>query len=302
MIHGLDLLDTTRAPLARLNSSGLPIRAGQVHKVWRGLVQVEGCMEPSVPVVLKWMSGEIKAPMELACSLVGAEVGLPVPRGVMVLAKRDQLPTLSASAKPLPGTDDFLCYGSALQWPDDSAARLLTDDKAVAEHLWKTLCDSSVAAPGAAWDELAANADRHTGNFVFDGTKHWFIDHELALQPIARMMRRLYATAERQLLMAHQARANILASELAQRHPMNHGMHEQPVKFGRAEQRMQLLADRVRTWQTGNMRVDHIWPMTEIILRGIILRLPALALMLNRRLNVPDGPLEWNSSKTPPPS
>lgn len=297
MIHGLDLDDTTRAPLARLNSSGLPIDAGQVHKVWRGLVQVEGCMEPSVPVALKWMAGgEHKLPLELACSLAGAELGLTIPRGVLVLSRRDQLPGLPGTARPLPGTEDYLCYGSVHQWPDDTVARLLDDDDAVEEHTWQKLCASPGAPAGAAWDELAANADRHTGNVVFDGQRYWLIDHELALQPIAKVMRRFAAPGARLQLVEHRARENTLAAQLARRHPMSHGILKQPASFARAEQRLRALADRVRLWQTGHPQVDTVWPLTEVVLRGISLRLPALAVMLNQRLNIADARSLWNSS------
>lgn len=99
MIPGLDIEDTTRAPLAHLNSAGLPIDAGQTHKVWRGQVQVPGRTQPSVPVALKWMAGQVKLAIELACALAAGEMNLPVPRGVVVLADRDQLPGLASSAK-----------------------------------------------------------------------------------------------------------------------------------------------------------------------------------------------------------
>jgi hypothetical protein len=296
MIHGLDLEDTARPPVARLASSGLAISAGQVHKVWRGLVQVEGCMEPAVPVSLKWMSGAHKLPVELACALAGAELGLPVPRGVVVLAKRDQLPGLPVGAKSLPGSDDYLCFGSVHQFPDDSVARLLLDDEAVAEHTWRQLCATSAAAPGAAWDELAANADRHPGNLVFDGNKYWFIDHELALEPIAKAMKTFAVQAVRQRVLDHRARVNQVAAQLAHRRPNDHEMLAQPSRFARADQKLKLLADKLRDWSTGRTHLDEVWPMTEVVLRGIGLRLPALSMMLNERLGVPDSTSLWNSS------
>ena len=295
VIHGLDLDDTTRAPLARLNSSGLVINVGQTHKVWRGLVQVERCMEPAIPVALKWMPGSHKLPIELACALAAAEIGLPVPRGVLVLAKRDQLPGLVAAAKPLPGSDDFLCYGSAHQFPDDSRAQHL-DGPGTEEFTWKDLCDHPVAAPGAAWDELADNADRHIGNLLFDGSKYWFIDHELALPPIAKVMRNLVQQRDRLQVVEHRARVNLVAEQLQRRRPNDHGMLAQPPRFARIEGRLKVLADRVRLWQTGHAQVDHVWPLTEIVLRGIASRLPALALMLTERLDIPSANSLWNSS------
>lgn len=300
MIHGLDPSDTSRPPLARLNSGGLPINAGQVHKVWRGLVQVPGSMEPGIPVALKWMAGAHKLPIELACALAGAELSLPVPSGVVVLATRDQLPGLPAAARPVPGSDDYLCYGSMHQWPDDSSARLL-DDEAAAEHTWRQLCATQSAAPGAAWDELAANADRHVGNLIFDGSKYWFIDHELALEPMAKVMRTWAVQAARQRVIEHRARVNTVADELSRRRPNDHGILAQPARFARAQARINLVADQVRNWSTGHAQVDAVWQLTEVVLRGIATRLPPLALMLNQRLQVPDPKALWSSSSTQPP-
>ena len=255
MIHGLDLSDTQRAPLARLNSGGLPINAGQMNRVWRGMVQVPGSFEPSVPVAIKWMPGQAKLPIELACSLAGAELRLKVPRGVLVLATRDQLPGLPAGAKPLPGTDDYLCFGSMHQWPDDSAARAL-DDASSREHTWRQLCELPSAAPAAAWDELTANGDRHTGNLLFDGEDYWLIDHDLALEPFAQVMRRWAVQSARQRILEHRARANEVAEQLCRRHPNDHAIHAQPTRFTKVEHRLNQLADQMRSWNTGNPGVD----------------------------------------------
>ncbi len=294
MIHGLDLDDHKAPPFARLVSTGLPIDKGQVHKVWRGLVQVPGSTEPAIPVALKWMSGQSKLPIELACSLAAAQLGLPVPRGVVVLSSRDQLPGLPAAVKPLPGSDDVICYGGMHQWPDDSAARLLDEDGA-AEYTWRQLCQSASAAPGAAWDELTANPDRHVNNLLFDGLRYWFIDHEQALEPMAQMMRRWAATVVRQAVLEHQAKVNAVATQLVRRRPRDHEILGQPSHFNRAARRIELLADAVRGWSSGHKHVDDVWPLTEVVLRGISLRLPALADMLTRRLQIPLPRSLWNS-------
>jgi hypothetical protein len=243
------------------------------------------------------MSGSHKLPIELACSMAGQLLPIPIPKGVVVLAERDQLPGLSGAAKPMPGSSLFLCFGSVHQWPDDTIARMLNDDAAADEFTWRQLCESGSAAPGAAWDELAANADRHTGNLVFDGAKYWFIDHELALQPIARMMRSFTAPSSRDRLLAYRSPANIVAGELVRRQPRNHELMSQPGRFTREEKHLKLLADKVRTWRTDYRFIDEsVWPMTEVVLRGIALRLPALALMLGERLRLPNPDSLWNSS------
>ncbi|MBB1161488.1 hypothetical protein [Aquariibacter albus] len=295
LVPGLDLDDTSRPPWARLMSGGLTVEAGQENKVWRGQLQVPGSTESCVPAVVKWMNNQPKVAIELACALAAAELKLDVPRGVVVLAERDQLPGLPVRAKPLPNTQDFLCFGSVHQWPDDSAVRML-DDAAAEEHTWRRLCEMPAAAPGAAWDELVANADRHTGNLIFDGHRYWFIDHELALQPLAQVIRRWAVQANRQRVLEHRARGNELAAQLARRRPSDHGLQGQPAKFQKAGQRLGLLADRMRQWHTGYPPVDDIWPMAEVVLRGIAARLEPLALMVNERLGVREGASLWNSS------
>lgn len=301
LVHGLDPDDTSRPPVARLNSGGLPIDAGQTHKVWRGQVQVDGCLEPCIPVAIKWMPGQAKLPIELACSLAAAELSLPVPRGIVVLAMRDQLPGLPATARPLPGTTDYLCFGSLYQWPDDSITRFL-DNEAVAEYTWRKLCDLPVASQGAAWDELAANHDRHVKNLIYTGTdrrEYMFIDHELALEPIATAMRNWAAQRTRQSILDHRARVNQVAAQLTKRRPNDHDMLAQPARLSRAQRRVELLADKVRQWSTGHSQIDPIWPLVEVVLRGIATRLPALDLMMHERLRVPSAKDLWNSSSNP---
>ncbi len=100
---------------------------------------------------------------------------------------------------------------------------------------------------------------------------------------IAKAMRHFAEQAARHRLIDHRARANLLA---------------QPQRFARIEMRMTLLADRVQQWSTSNAAVDSNWPMTEIVLRGIALRLPTLGLMLNQRLQTPDASSLWNSSSS----
>lgn len=297
MIPGLDPKDTSRPPLARLNSGGLPVFAGQVHKVWRGQVQVPGCTEPSVPVALKWMSGQVKLSIELACSIAGSELHVRIPHGVVVLAERDQLPGLPSTARPLGNGKDFLCFGSLHQWPDDSATRMM-DDEAAEEYVWQQLCRQPAAANGAVWDELAANPDRHVRNFIFDGKDYWFIDHEAALEPISKVMKQWAVQAARQSVIDFRAKKNLLALQLQQRKPKDHGMEQHSNALVRAQRRLEVVADRIREWRTGSSHVDVLWPLVEVTVRGIALRLPALPLMVHERLQTPEKKLIWNSSSS----
>jgi hypothetical protein len=112
-------------PVMDLNSGAVALSAGQTNKAWRGLVQTNGSSELSVPVVLKWIPNGPKLSIELACAIASSILQLPVPPGMLVLAHPDQLPGLSASAQR---KQRLICFGSRLQWPDDTFARLYPDD------------------------------------------------------------------------------------------------------------------------------------------------------------------------------
>jgi hypothetical protein len=49
-------------------------------------------------------------------------------------------------------------------------------------------------------------------------------------------------------------------------------------------------------WRTGTPQLDAVLTDAEIIVRGIILRLPALGEQLTQRLSSNSGPLLWESS------
>ncbi len=245
------------------------------------------------------MTGQVKLPIELACALAAAEMQLPVPRGIVVLADRDQLPGLPASARPVPNGTEYLCFGSSHQWPDDSVTRLM-DDEAAEEYVWQQMCKLPVAATGAAWDELAANPDRHVRNLIFDGKDYWFIDHEAALEPISKVMKQWAVKSVREGLLDFRARKNIVASQLQQRRPRDHGIEAQSASLARAQRKVEVVAYSVREWHTGRPHLDALWPLVEVALRGIALRLPALPLMVHDRLQLPNKTLLWNSSSSRP--
>lgn len=288
--------DLESLPVVHLMSAGAPIYAGQLNRVWRALVQTPGSVDSALPVVLKFMPSNVKVSIELGCSLASAVIGLPVPRGMVVLANPDELVGLPQQARPLPGRSEVLCYASVLRWPDDTAERALADDPAVTDFLWRRFCDTKLASPSAAWDELVANADRHTKNFVFDGARYWLIDHELSLRPISESIQRMTETAGRLSLVDHKADDNKVAHQLLQRRPADHGMLQQPKGFESRKQSLELLATRMAAWRTGDAALDAVLQDAETVLRGIILRLPALGLHLTDRISSPAGPLKWTPS------
>ena len=292
-----DLEVWRRPPVCRLTSSGLLLEGNHQNKVWRGLVAVEGSVDACRPMAIKWLPRQVTLATELACSLAGQALRLRVPAGYLVLAGVDQLPGLPRRA--LSGGDTVVCFGSTLQWPDDSLARMLADDSAVEELTWRKVCETPQGSSGAAWDELLANSDRHYENVVFDGQDWWLIDHELALEPLNKLYRRWVQAATRQEIADHSASANALATEMLQRRPKDHGLLKQPDSLMTQRVRLQWLADQTRNWRMGHPAIDGVFDIAEVVLRSIDLRLPTLALHLNRRLSVPDATSLWNSSSPP---
>lgn len=281
-------------PVMDLNSGAVPITVGQTNKAWRGLVQTSGSTELSVPVVLKWIPTGPKLSIELACAITSSILKLPVPPGMLVLADPDQLPGLPAAGRRMAeARKRVVCFGSRLQWPDDTFERLNPGDTAAAEHTWGIVCNTKVGSRGAAWDELIANPDRHPGNLVYDGSRHWLIDHDLALQPLASVMRRFAQRMVRMQVAEHRASVNQLADQMKKRRPEDHGIQGQPDKFLRDRSKLQAAMNFVRGWVTGDAELDPIFVDTEIVLRSIDARLPALALMLRDRLGMREGRSLW---------
>jgi hypothetical protein len=288
--------DLESLPVVQLMSAGPPIYEQQINRAWRGLVQAPGSVQPGFPAVLKFMPSNVKVSIELGCSLASAALKLPVPRGMLALADPSDLQGMPADAKSIPGRSEVLCYASMLQWPQDTMERVDKEDQAVADHLWNRFCHSNVASPGAAWDELVANPDRHARNFIFDGTRYWLIDHDLSLKPLAEAMREMTGQAGRQKILEHRASRNQVATQLLQRRPNDHGMLAQPRTFEARKRALETQVIAMSKWRTGIPSLDAVLQDAETVVRGIILRLPALALQLNERLEKPNGPLLWTPS------
>lgn len=288
--------DIASLPITHLVSSGAPVYAGQVNRAWRAMVQSPGSTGPALPIILKYMESQVRLAMELGCSLAAHVLRLPVPRGMLVLANPAELQGVPAKARPLSGRSELLCYGSVLRWPEDTVERAIDDDARVEDFLWQRFCATKTAAPGAAWDELVANDDRHTRNFIFDGSRYWLIDHELALRPLADAVRQMAQAATRQLVLDHRAPRNQVATQLNSRRPTDHGMLTQPPAFQARLKALEALVLRMQRWRTGVGPLDDVLTDAETIVRGIILRLPALGEQLARRLSSTSGPLLWESS------
>lgn len=295
MAKGSDDLEIWREPpIYRLLSSAIHLDGNHLNKVWRGLVHREGSTEAGIPMIIKWMPSDVRLITELACAMAAQALKLPVPSGVLVLCPADQLPRLPVKA----GTGVKVCFGSHLQFEDRSPAHLDTGNAEIAEYVWRRLCETGTASPGGAWDELLANEDRHHENVLFDGNRWWLFDHERALEPLAKVMERFAQQIVRQRLANYQATKNTLAQELTQRRPEDHGLTAQPDALMQRRVRLRWLADVVRHWHTGNAVLDGLFPICEVVLRSIDVRLPTLALHLQSRLRNPTSASLWDNPST----
>ena len=248
-------------------------------------------------MIIKWVEKKEQLAAELACALAARALRLQIPSGVLVLAQKDQLRGLPKRVVDSQ-QDVVLCFGSEFQWPDDTFAKP-TDTDAAREWVWSRLCQSPQGAAGGVWDELVANEDRHTENLVFDGVRWWLIDHEKTLTPLNRLMMKFADAAIRQTVISHRAPDNPIVAEMVSRRPHDHKMEALPTALVNLRVRIQWLADQARKWKTGLNDVDTVFMMTEIYLRSIDIRLPALAMQLNSRLAKQAPPALWSQSSTP---
>lgn len=290
-----DLQRWREPPVYHLLSTGIPLTGNHVNKVWRGLCQKQGSLEPGIPMVVKFLSKPEALATELACTLAARALKLQVPNGTLVLAERGQLPGLPNRVQGAP-TDLVLCFGSELQWPDDTTARPKQAD-AAEEWIWNKLCATHQGPAGGVWDELLANTDRHCENVVFDGNRWWLIDHEDALSSVAKVMKQFTDSGARQRVIEQRGKINTLAMEVLRRRPSDHRMEALPYNWQTLRSRLRWLADQSRKWDgsTGIGQVDNILFMTHIYLTGIDLRLPALASHLSQRMSRPQAESLWSS-------
>lgn len=293
-----DLQRWRETPVMRLLCTGSLLQGNHLNKVWRGMAQRSSSLEPAVPMMVKWVAKKEVLAAELACAAAARALKLPVPGGALVLAEKHDLPGLPAKVRGA-STDPVICFGSELQWPDDTLARP-RGTYAAEEWVWGQVCQSQQGASGGVWDELVANDDRHSENLVYDGLRWWLIDHERALPSVAKVMQKFAEAVARQTVIDERASRNTLATEMLMRRPTDHKMETLPSSWTSQRQRLIWMADQAQSWSTGIPDVDTALMMAHVYLRSINLRLPALALHLQDRLARPSAASLWNSSSLPP--
>lgn len=287
----IDLEAWRTPPVWELSSAGMLLQGNHVNKVWRGMAHPIDDTAPGLAMIIKWMRNPVALATELACSLAGQALKLQVPAGRLVIADGSQLQGIPAEFE----SRRVICFGSQMQFPDDLPV-FARSDEAAKEFVWSKLCDAPQGASGAGWDELVANEDRHHENVLFDGVRWWLFDHERALEPIAEVMRRYADLTVRQALIDYRVGRNQLASQMIQRRPRDHGLGDVPATLMAARKRMQWLVNAAQKWKTGDSEVDGTLNIAEVVLRSIDLRLPALALHLQARLQQPQGKSLWDST------
>jgi hypothetical protein len=293
-----DLEEWREPPIHRLLSGAQLLSGDHQHNVWQGITHRDQGTGVGILTVMKQLPSSIAIAMELACAMAGQVLRLPVPMGALVIADRDQLMGLPKRAAH--ESRQIICFGSYLKWPDETMRRILQGDAAIEEWTWSQLCNSNHGSPGAAWDELVANDDRHYQNIVFSGEDSWWlIDHESSLEPIAKVYRRWAEQTVRDQLREFEAKSNTLASEMMRRRPKDHAIDRQPASLRGHRERLSQMADQVRNWDSSNEQLRGIFSIVEIVLRSIHGRLPALEQHLRQRLDDKQQRLTWDFSNPP---
>lgn len=243
-------------------------------------------------MILKYLPGQVKAAIELACALAARELALPVPRPGLVVAEREFLTELPDSIQG----EYLLLVGSHYQRPDSFMAEVTSAGDAAAEELiWRTVCSSPVGAPAAAFDELVANADRHCENMLFDGAQWWLFDHDAALPPASQYILTPALQAARLQAAEFMAKANQMAHEMLRRRPNDHGILAEPRRFEARSKRVHALAKYADEWTHEDPRIAQVLQLTGVVLGLIHLRLAPLAEHLHTRLNqAPPLSLSWS--------
>jgi hypothetical protein len=265
-----------------------PLDGNHVHRVWRGQV-VSQDMPRAKTMIMKWLDDHLAVCVELACALAAQSLGLRVPAPAIVVAPREFVHGIPAAFE----SGEVLLVGSEYKVPDAFLASVTHGNPAAEEFVWNKLCASDMGAAGAAWDELLANDDRHHENAIFDGSHWWLFDHDRALVEAGPFSKNPTDTAVRLALKNFRAKSNNLAAQMVKRLQSNHGISAQPAEFARNKAALSMLAQAASKWTHSDLRIKGIFKTTAILLTAIELRLSALALHIQARIQEPSAADLW---------
>ncbi|WP_232519257.1 hypothetical protein [Caballeronia insecticola] len=280
----------SRSPVYRLLGVADKVYGKHLNHVWKGLAGMPWLDEPGLPVFAKYLPQTSQLDIELACGLASQVLRLPVPRPALVIADLEDLPSHPANLKHGP----VMLFGSVFQPPDPFFAQRIEDNPLAVDYIWQKVCDDEVAPKGAAWDELVANPDRHAQNLLFDGGKWWLFDHNLALQPLAKLYTKVEQQSAQQAIVEHVARVNQLLAELCRRNRNSRETLTEAEQMTRHSKRLALLAHAMRRWEV-DVKIAPTITMAALIVDLIALRLQPLALYLAKRLEIPSQDSLWSS-------
>jgi hypothetical protein len=264
------------------------LEGNHIHPAWRGQVASQG-MPRAKTMIVKWLDGHLALCVELACALAAQSLGLRVPVPGIVIAPREFVQGIPASV----GSHEIVLVGSEYKGPDAFLARATHGNPAAEEFVWNKLCASDMGPAGAAWDELVANEDRHHQNAIFDGSHWWLFDHDRALMGAGTYSKNPTDPKVRLDLKNFSAKCNNLADQMVKRHRSSHGISAQPAEFDRHKGALSLLAQAAKKWIHPDPKIQGIFDSTAILLTAIELRLPALALHLQARIEEPSAEDLW---------
>ncbi|MBK0014036.1 hypothetical protein IAE56_16840 [Stenotrophomonas sp. S41] len=133
----------------------------------RGMVLTQ---EGTVEAWVKPVADLQRVQVEVACSLLGQLLDLPVPEPLVVFIGPE-------FGGPSVG------FGSGAVGHPNVARWMDTEADVVLKRLreWAKVVDA------ACFDEWIGNCDRHPGNLIYDGQGFWLIDHDKAMHPLIQL-------------------------------------------------------------------------------------------------------------------
>lgn len=278
-------------PIYRLLAVAEKVQGKHLNHVWKGLAGRPWLDEPGIPVFAKYLPQPLQVDIEFACGLASQALRLPVPRPALVIADLDDIPSHPSNLK----TGPILLFGSVFQAPDPFIARRTAQDAAGTEYVWGKVCADDVAPTGAAWDELVANPDRHIQNLLFDGSKWWLFDHNLALQPLAKLYKELGKDSTQAKIVEHVAKVNQILDQLKQRRRADESILAEADRLVRQAKKLTVLAVEMRKWQLDS-KLEETVTIAATIVDLIALRLNPLAMHLKERLKMPSEKTLWSET------
>ena len=133
-----------------------------VNPIWKGyVVTSDKTMEQAY---VKKVSNINELYKEVICSLLGRAIGINTPEPIIVYVDKEH-PQITSSSNEL--------FFGTIDCESNSFARYIEDNEFHEDEILTYQDLHKILS----FDELVANADRHSKNILFNGTTYFFIDH-----------------------------------------------------------------------------------------------------------------------------